>query len=156
MNRFIPHFLILGLLFGCATTRDYTPDFRPFGRQGLDLVHPVNLAFFDARTEKKDDLAPLLQAGVQRAYGKNIRVTPYFSPPPSGEVTVKVRILRLQSDFGSRVISVPVLLNSQSVATAAATNGWNTVVADRWSGGEGIESRMATLKDLSDLHRCLL
>jgi hypothetical protein len=121
---------------GCATTRDYTPTtYKPAVREGLKLPHPINIAVFDGRSEKKGDLGPVLQAGISQAYRANVRIVPYFAPLEPGVVTVKLRITQLHAEFGSRVIAVPILKRNWSAAAAAATDGWNSVAvaASRYS-----------------------
>jgi hypothetical protein len=115
---------------GCATTKEYTPTtFTPPVREGLKLPQPINMAVFDGRSARNEDLATTLEAGITHAYGTNVRVVPYYAPLEPDSVTVKIRVNQLHSEFGSRVIVVPVLQRRWSTAAAAGTDGWNSVAA---------------------------
>jgi hypothetical protein len=121
----------------CATSRSFTPtSFAPTVREGLRLQTPVNLAVFDARTERANDIAKIIEAGIARAYGANVRMVSYHEPLQAGVVTIKIRINQLHAEFGSRIVSMMALQQSWSAASAAATDGWNVVAGSAASYSE--------------------
>lgn len=132
--------LAIILVAACVAQRQYTPrTYEPAVREGLKLLQPINVAIFDGRPDKTEDVAPVLQAGMSLAYGTNVNVVPYFAPPKPGAVTIKLRVNQLHAEFGRRIVAVPVLKRTWSSAAAVATDGWSFVAVAASSYSETLD-----------------
>lgn len=122
---------IVILSSGCSTYRTILPEISESPRDGLTLKTPVLVAVLDGRSDKTDtqEITRTLQDGLKRTYGEAIELSGYFSKPKSNQVIVRIRILSLGANFGSRIVTSTAIVSSTSHAEAVATNGWRTVVA---------------------------
>lgn len=125
--------LIMALVVfgGCATERHISPTLSESPRTGLQLNPPVCGAIFDGRgTQEPKDAASQIQADLSRIYGTSIEWDNYFTRTPQGRVAVRVRIVKLGSSFGSRLVSSTAFANAVSSAQVSATGPWGPVIGD--------------------------
>lgn len=121
----------LVMLSGCATERYISPTLSEPPRTGLDLRPPIISAVFDGRANQEPkEAASQLQGDLRRIYGTSIEWNDYFSKTPQGRVAVRVRIVTLGANFGSRLISTTAFANAVSSAQGSATGSWGTVVGN--------------------------
>lgn len=130
-QRYHYFWLILFLVSGCATYRPITPTLSESPRQGINLKTPVLVAVFDGRATKQngDQIVNSLQTSLQQIYGNSIEFIDYFAKTPENRVLVRIRVMALGANFGSRIITTSYFSGSIGTAQANATNGWNSVVA---------------------------
>jgi len=123
--------LFILLFSGCATNRAYIPRLQESSREGLILKSPVLISIFDGRADKtkSGELTASLKNGLNSAYGKSIQWVDYFDSPREGSVLVKLRIKKMDADFGCRFVVASMVATQYSNAKVAATNGWGPVVA---------------------------
>jgi hypothetical protein len=119
------------VLVGCATYRTILPEISESPRDGLSLKTPVIVAVLDGRGDKTDtkQISQTLRDGLKRVYGNSVELRDYFSKPEADRVLIRIRILSLGANFGSRLISNVAIENSTSRASVVATSGWRAVVA---------------------------
>ena len=143
MSRFLIVLAAIATLgFGCSTSRDFVPTIQSAPRPAFGLRSPVVIALLDGRTSSatQESPEPALRRDLDRIYGQAIRWQSYFAKPESGTVVVKVRILALGAEFGSRVLSSTTISQAISTAQAQATGPWGTVVVN----ASGQQSLLAT------------
>lgn len=121
--------LTLVLLIGCATERYVEPTITTSTRTGLSLKTPVFASVYDGRTTGADpQAANLLQSELTKIYGQNLEWVPYFDKTPPGRIAVKLRIVTLESTFGSRVISSSTFATAVHSTQVYATGPWGSTV----------------------------
>ena|GEM_PF-1242698 len=137
-NKFIVfpkcHFfwaIFILLVSGCSTYRTITPALSEAPRQGITLKTPVLVAVFDGRAKKQngEQLVSSLQNSLRQIYGNSIEFIDYFTKTPDSRVLIRIRVMALGANFGSRIITSSYFAGSIGTAHANATNGWNSVVA---------------------------
>lgn len=117
-----------------ASYRPFTPTLEASYRGDLRVSPPILVAVLDGRTfqdkkGKSAEGAPAISQGILHAYGSAVEPTDFFSPVPSNRVAVKVRIMALGANFGSRIVSGTQIANSWASAQASATSTWGSVFA---------------------------
>jgi len=142
--RILPAILALSLS-GCATYKNFSPNIAEPARSTLIVNPPVIVSIFDGRGNREGKQAPAesIKAGIAAAYPGSVQFSEYFSPTPSGRVRVRIRVQELGSQFGSRIVSGVAVANQFGTATAMATGGWNTVVAQAQSQQTAFGSAMS-------------
>ena len=115
---------------GCATHRTLVPVISEPPRTSILLENPVLLSILDARPEKSrtDEVVASLQEGLSRTYGSSIEWVNYFEPVPEGRVAVRIRLMALGADFGSRIVTSTTIANAFTTANATASGTWGTVI----------------------------
>src|SRR5262249_14177444 len=63
-------------------------------------------------------------------YGASLLWVPYFEETPSGEITLRIRILACGADFGSRLVMSSGLATASSTGSASASTPWGPVTAE--------------------------
>lgn len=131
-------------LAGCTTYKNFSPSISEPARTTLNINPPVIVSVFDGRGNRDGKEKPdaSVKAGIAAAYPGSVEFSEYFSPTPSGRVRVRIRLQEMGSQFGSRVISGVAVANQYGAATASATDGWNTVVAQAQSQQSAFGSAM--------------
>lgn len=121
--------LITMILAGCATERSVTPTIDTTPRTGLQLETPVLASVYDGRTNgDHQDAAKTLKTQLQKIYGDSLEWVPYFKKVPPGRIAIRLRIVKLGSQFGSRLISSVAYANAFHSAQVSATGPWGPVV----------------------------
>jgi hypothetical protein len=135
----------LSLLCGCSTYKNYTPSISEPSRVGLSIKPPIVVSVFDGRGNRDggENPAQSIQNGIRKAYPDAVTFSDYFSPTPADRVRIRIRVQELGAQFGSRVVSGVAVANQYGRATALATDGWNTVVAQARSQQTTFGSAMA-------------
>jgi hypothetical protein len=149
MKKYIPSLLVaVGLIgiVGCAEYQNYTPTISEPTRAGLKITPPVLISVFDGRGNREGNQRPdqSIKAGILSTYPDAIQLVDYFTQTPQGRIRIKIRIQELGSQFGSRVVSSSSIVNQYGQATALATDGWNSVVANAYSQQTSFGSSIAT------------
>lgn len=122
-------FFLAALLAGCATERHIAPRISADPREGLNLETPVLASVYDGRTSgNSDEVALTLRSELARLYGANVEWVPYFESTPPGRVSIRVRIVTLGAEFGSRLISSTAYANAVQSAQYSAVDPWGPVV----------------------------
>jgi len=129
MSR-LPIFLILLLIFSCATQRVIVPEISETPRTSIRLNKPVLFSILDARTtkEKSAEVITSIRNGLKNTYGASLKWVDYFSQTPEKYVSVKIRLKANEANFGSRIISVASIQNTFSSLFASVSNNWNQVI----------------------------
>ncbi|MDP1814603.1 MAG: hypothetical protein Q8K92_09170 [Leadbetterella sp.] len=119
------------LLSGCATYRTILPEISETPRDGLTLKIPVAIAVLDGRGDKTDSeqITRTLQEDLSKVYGKSIEYVGFFAKAKADQVFIRIRIITLGANFGSRIVSSISIANSIEKASAVATSSWGTVIA---------------------------
>lgn len=121
--------LFVALLSGCATERHIVPTISGDPRLRLNLETPVLMSVYDGRaSEDRIDVTSTMRLDLTRLYNDNIEWIPYFQTTPSGRVSIRIRIVTLGAEFGSRLISSATYTNAVQSAQFSATSPWGTVV----------------------------
>lgn len=130
MQKFTVVLTLAVLLFaGCATERYVSPTINTAPRAEIQLKTPVFASVYDSRTKGADpSAAKVLRTQLQEIYGSNLQWVPYFKQIPPGRVAIRLRIVKLGSKFGSRIISSIGYANAMQSAQLSATGPWGPVV----------------------------
>jgi len=126
----LPIFLIIILIFSCATQRVIVPEISETPRTSIRLNKPVLFSILDARTtkEKSVEVITSIRNGLKTTYGASLKWVDYFSQTPPKYVALRIRLKAIEANFGSRIISVASIQNSFSSLFATVSNNWNKVI----------------------------
>ena len=120
---------IVAFLAGCTTERTISPSISASPRTLLAGVSPpIFAAVYDGRANVEPKDAATLQADLTRIYGSSLEWADYFAKTPAGRVSVRVRIVTLGSEFGSRLVSSAAFANAVDSAQVSATGPWGPLV----------------------------
>lgn len=134
---------LLGLLSACATHKSYSPDLNAPARTGLEPDTAILVGVIDGRTGVSNrSFADSLLADLTDIYGSAVERHDYFAEVPTGRVGVKIRIRRLSSEFGSRVISTSALRQRQTETSVNATSRWGYLVGEAETRSNTLSSSM--------------
>jgi hypothetical protein len=138
--------LIIALVAGCTTYKNYSPNITEPTRSGLVVNPPVLVSVFDGRGNREGSNKPDqdLIRGIRGAYPNAVQIVDYFSPTPSGRVRVRIRVQELGAQFGNRIVSGVAIQSQFTRASGSATDGWNTVVAQAAAQQNTFGSAIAT------------
>jgi hypothetical protein len=121
-------FAIVLLLAGCATERSISPSISASPRTGLVVIPPIYAAVYDGRSNAEPvDAVSILKTDLSRLYGASLEWTDYFAKTPVGRVSIRIRIVTLGSEFGSRLVSSVAFSNAVGSAQVNATGPWGPV-----------------------------
>ena len=125
-------FLMLSLILvcnGCATYRTINPSIQGRARV-VELTNPIIISIMDGRATPDVKIASKLKTSLENMYHGAIKWEDYFSVTPKGDIGIKIRIIELGSNFGSRVITSASYASAYSKGTASAIGPWGVVTAN--------------------------
>lgn len=131
MKKMFFTLIIVSALAGCATEKSITPTIESSQRAEAHLENPLLISVFDGRTSNRDEsdtAAESIKNSLTKIYGKNIQWISDFDKVPNGRTAVRIRLVILGSNFGSRSVSSSGYENAVYTARATATDVWSTVV----------------------------
>jgi hypothetical protein len=129
----LAHYLViifcLLVVSSCAAHRDITPRISDDPRTSIRLDTPVLISILDSRPADQRTRAVVdsLRADLSRIYGDSLEWTDYFSQTPPGRVAVKIRLLALGADFGSRILVASGYSSTSTHANLTASGPWGPV-----------------------------
>ncbi|WP_434639648.1 hypothetical protein ACMYSK_01425 [Klebsiella sp. I138] len=129
MSKFIAIVFVLSMLTGCATERTITPVIDSSPRPDIHLEYPLMMSVFDGRTSNRDENATQsIKESLTKIYGNNIQWISDFDKVPNGRTAVRIRLIVLGANFGSRIITSSGYESAVYSARSSATDGWGTVM----------------------------
>jgi len=124
--------MLIFISTACATNRTFTPTaIEDESRSELQVAPPLLVSLLDSRgnQEERDAILQTVKSSLTRIYGSSIEWTSAFAKIPDNRVAAHVSIKQLSSEFGTRRVSVPVVLENNQTAIAAAGDYWQGSVA---------------------------
>ncbi len=115
---------------GCATHRGVVPTVSEAPRPILSLRTPILVSILDGRAEKSntEETVAAIQGGLCSAYGSSIELVDFFTETPADRVAVRLRILALGADFGSRVVSGVAIATESGTMEVRACADWRPIL----------------------------
>jgi hypothetical protein len=124
--------ILIFIPVGCATNKAFTPTpIEDESRSELQVTPPLLVSLVDIRgdQEDKDAILQTVKSSLTRIYGSSIQWTSPFAKIPDNRVAAHLSIKQMSSEFGIRRVSVPVILENNQTAIAAAGDYWHGSVA---------------------------
>ncbi|MBF0361949.1 MAG: hypothetical protein HQK49_13115 [Oligoflexia bacterium] len=143
-SKLILALLLIFSVYGCATNRTFIPGpIVDDARSNLIVSPPVIVSILDNRgnQEDKKEIIDVIKTSLTRIYGNSISWSDPFSVMPENSTVIQIVIKEMSSEFEIRKISVPVILESNQTAIAAAGSYWGGSVA-------AVTSKQQTLGEL--------
>ncbi|RPH30240.1 hypothetical protein EHN07_03820 [Buttiauxella warmboldiae] len=131
MKKIFSTICLMSILVGCATEKSITPTIDSSPRAEVNLEYPLLISVFDGRTSNRDDngnAEESIKNSLTKIYGKNLQWISDFDKVPNGRTAIRIRLIILGANFGSRIVSSSSYQNAVSTARISATDGWGTVV----------------------------
>ena len=132
MKRLSIMLLMLSMILGCngcATYRTINPSIQ--GRvRAVELTKPIVISIMDGRALPDAKTAAKLKTSLENMYHGSIKWGDYFSVIPKGDIGIKIRIIELGSNFGSRILTSASYASAYSTGTASATGRWGAIAVD--------------------------
>ena len=117
------------VLCGCATYAAIDPSVKGYVRL-VEVSRPVVVSVLDGRAGTDINAVPRLQTSLDRMYKGSIERADYASAVERGDVAVKIRIIEIGSNLGTRIITKKVYLSTFLDEIVSAEEPWRDLAAD--------------------------